>query len=166
MHGFMELQTRCASFPPPNPETRTSIPNPQVNHKLLTQKTPSLHALPTPPPLLPIPTPTHLLRILKTYTTPPSLSLCLPLAIRPISPPPPIPVPVPTLTLLPHLTSAAPLRPLSVHVTNVLSDLCQSVKEVAELAGTDGGRGVLGEWLGGEEGRGVAEFWEGEWIVE
>lgn len=34
------------------------------------------------------------------------------------------------------------------------------------LAGTEGGRGVLGEWLGEEEGKGVAEFWEGEWIVE
>lgn len=34
------------------------------------------------------------------------------------------------------------------------------------LAGAEGGRGVLGEWLGEEEGKGVAEFWEGKWIVE
>ena len=48
----------------------------------------------------------------------------------------------------------------------MLSDLCDSLKEVIELAETEGGRGVLGEWLGGEEGKGVREFWEGEWIVE
>lgn len=33
------------------------------------------------------------------------------------------------------------------------------------MAETEGGKEVLGEWLG-EEGKGVAEFWEGEWIVE
>ncbi len=64
------------------------------------------------------------------------------------------------------MTSTAPARPLTTHVTNVLSDLCHTLKEVAELAGTEGGKGVLGEWLGGQEGKGVGEFWEGEWIVE
>ncbi|KAL9074623.1 MAG: hypothetical protein Q9161_002216 [Pseudevernia consocians] len=110
-----------------------------------------IHALPTPPPLLPIPTPQHLLPILQTLTTSPA--------------PPPPPPQAATLALLPHVTSKAPAKPLSTHSTNVLSDLCRSVREVAELGGREGGGEVLGEWLG-EEGRGVAEFWEGEWIVE
>lgn len=42
------------------------------------------------------------------------------------------------------------------------------------MASTEEGKGVLGEWLGegGEEegegggaGKGVVEFWEGEWVV-
>lgn len=42
------------------------------------------------------------------------------------------------------------------------------------MASTEEGRGVLGEWLGGDEGggeegegggKGVVEFWEGEWVV-
>ncbi len=48
----------------------------------------------------------------------------------------------------------------------MLSDLCHALKEVAELAGTEGGEGVFGEWLGEGEGKGVWEFWEGEWVVE
>ncbi|KAF6233402.1 hypothetical protein HO173_008334 [Letharia columbiana] len=116
-----------------------------------------LHPLPTPPPLLPIPSPHHLLAILRTYTTAPAPSP---------SPSPPPPPPAATLSLLPHVTATAPARPLSTHTTNVLSDLCRSVREVAVLAGTEGGRGVLGEWLGEEGGKGVAEFWEGEWMVE
>lgn len=121
---------------------------------LLTQrpKPDSIHTLPTAPPLLPIPTPQHLLPILQTYTSP-----------TPLGPPTP---PVPPLALLPHVTSTAPARPLSTHTTNVLSDLCHSLREVARLAETEVGRGVLGEWLGEEEGKWVAEFWEGEWIVE
>jgi len=37
-----------------------------------------------------------------------------------------------------------------------------------ELATREGerGRGVLGEWIGEREARGMREFWEGEWIVE
>ncbi|CAF9935278.1 MAG: hypothetical protein ALECFALPRED_006349 [Alectoria fallacina] len=127
--------------------------DPDGMHQFMELQT-QIHALPTPIPLLPIPTPPHLLRILQTYATPPSPR------------PAPTTAQVPTLGLLPYVTSTAPARPLSAHVTNVLSDLCGSLKEVARLCETGGGRGVLGEWLGEEEGKGVAEFWEGEWIVE
>ena len=47
----------------------------------------------------------------------------------------------------------------------MLSDLCHSLKEVVELATSERGREVLGNWLGGEA-EGLGEFWEGEWIVE
>lgn len=37
------------------------------------------------------------------------------------------------------------------------------------MASTEEGRGVLEEWLGdGDEdggGKGIVEFWEGEWVV-
>ncbi|KAM0799114.1 hypothetical protein BDR22DRAFT_338551 [Usnea florida] len=110
------------------------------------------HALPTTPPLLPIPSPIHLLPTLRTYTTAPTPS------VTPITTTP--------LSLLPHLTTTAPLRPLTTHTANVLSDLCHSIVEIAVLGETEGGREMLGRWLGEEEGRGVVEFWEGEWIVE
>lgn len=70
------------------------------------------------------------------------------------------------LTLLPHTTSTAPARPLPVHETNVLSDICHSLKEVAELTSTDRGREHLAEYLNEVNARDLGEFWEGEWIVE
>jgi len=48
----------------------------------------------------------------------------------------------------------------------VLSDLCHSLREVIELAGSESGGEVLTEWVGEREARGIREFWEGEWIVE
>jgi hypothetical protein len=63
--------------------------------------------------------------------------------------------------LLPPIISWAPPHPLSEHDTNVLSDICRSIAEVATLSETDRGRAVLRDWLG-EAGIGVAEFWEEE----
>jgi len=37
---------------------------------------------------------------------------------------------------------------------------------VIELVETQGGREMLGEWVGDEAARGMGEFWEGEWVVE
>ncbi len=54
---------------------------------------------------------------------------------------------------------------MSEHATNVLSDLCGSLRGVAEMAGTEEGGRVLGEWVG-REGEGVREFWGGEWVWE
>lgn len=63
------------------------------------------------------------------------------------------------------MTVSAPARPLGVHAMNVLSDLCHSLKEVAEMCGSEEGRGILGEWIG-REGEEVGEFWAGEWVCE
>lgn len=145
MYGFMELQILFATLIHLDHSCRTLTLHLHIHR---------MHAVPTPPPLLPIPSPQHLLPILQTYTTAPTPSPRAPATPH-----------VPTLALLPHVTSTAPLRPLGTHTTNVLSDLCHSLKEVARLCETDGGRGVLGEWLG-EEGKGIGEFWEGEWFVE
>jgi len=67
--------------------------------------------------------------------------------------------------MLPHTTAIAPGGRLSEHATNVLSDLCGSLRGVAEMAGTEEGGRVLGEWVG-REGEGVREFWGGEWVWE
>ncbi len=69
------------------------------------------------------------------------------------------------LTLLSHATSAAPARPLSVHETNVLSDLCASLRDVVDVASSERGKELLQQYLC-EEARGLSEFWEGEWIAE
>ena len=112
-----------------------------------------VHTLSTPPPILPISSPERLLPLLMTYITPP----------QPPASTPPLPSP---LLLLPHTTSTAPARSLPTRATYVLSDLCHSLKEVVELAQTNRGREMLGQWVGAGEKRGLAEFWEGEWICE
>jgi len=53
-----------------------------------------------------------------------------------------------------------------MHETNVLSDICHSLKDVVELASTEQGREALAGWVGEREANGLVEFWEGEWIVE
>ncbi|KAL2058613.1 hypothetical protein ABVK25_001341 [Lepraria finkii] len=111
------------------------------------------HTLSTPPPILPISSSERLLPLLMTYIAPP----------QPPASTPPLPSP---LLLLSHTTSTAPPRPLPMRVTYVLSDLCHSLREVLELAQTDKGRETLGQWVGAGETRGLAEFWEGEWICE
>ena len=74
-------------------------------------------------------------------------------------------LPTPEVTaraiIFPHVTSLAPSRPLSEHDTNVLSDICRSVSDVAALSETDQGQDALRHWLG-EAGTGVAGFWEEE----
>ena len=61
--------------------------------------------------------------------------------------------------LLPYITSAT--HPLSEHNTNVLSDICRSIADVATLAGSIEGQATLHDWLG-DDGLGVAEFWKEE----
>ena len=63
------------------------------------------------------------------------------------------------ITLLPYITSST--HPLSEHNTNVLSDICRSIADVATLAGSADGQLTLQDWLG-EDGLGVAEFWHDE----
>ncbi|KAL2041553.1 hypothetical protein N7G274_005935 [Stereocaulon virgatum] len=112
------------------------------------------HTLPTPPPLLPIPSPPNLLPLLLTYLTPAS-----PHPFPPTTPQSP-------LLLLPHTTSSAPSRPLPTHATNVLSDICHSLKDIIEMVQCERGRREMEEWLGRGEagGGGVVEVWEGEWV--
>jgi len=64
-------------------------------------------------------------------------------------------------SLLPHMTSSAPSHPLSEHNTNILSDICHSISDVAELADSEQGQFSLEEWLE-EAGRDVTVFWQKE----
>ena len=66
--------------------------------------------------------------------------------------------------LLPHVTMSASEHTLSEHNTNVLSDLCGSLSDVATLAGSDEGRSLLGDWLEAAAD-GVINFWAEERVV-
>ena len=130
-------------------QTLSVAPAPSLIKQIETKT--RLSTLPTPPVLIPVATAEQFLTMMGRYA----------------APPPPLPrAHVPTMqSLLPYVTSMAPARPLSTHGANVLSDLCHSLKDIVGLAGREEGREVLGQWLG-EEGKGVAEFWEREWLVE
>ncbi|MCJ1389337.1 hypothetical protein MMC18_002193 [Xylographa bjoerkii] len=64
--------------------------------------------------------------------------------------------------LLRHTTSSAPSRPLSEHNTNILSDICHSLSDVAKLADSEQGYLTLEEWLE-DAGKGVTKFWQEVW---
>ncbi|KAL8802997.1 MAG: hypothetical protein Q9223_006325 [Gallowayella weberi] len=70
-----------------------------------------------------------------------------------------------TLTLLRQITATGPTCPLSEHSTNVLSDICHSIKEVAAMAASDQGMKVLEDFLG-EDAKKIEGFWAEEWICE
>ncbi|MCJ1302332.1 hypothetical protein MMC08_005135 [Hypocenomyce scalaris] len=107
------------------------------------------HSLPIP--ILPLPTPTSLLPTLTHYVS--QFSLQPQLTIAP-------------LTLLPHTTTTAPLRPLPEHTIHILSDLYHSLAEVATATGSEAGRRQLTEWVGEEVAVGMREFWADEWVCE
>jgi len=147
MHGFMSLQTLSA------PSHGLALVPTNQNRTIFADGC-RIFSLPTPPPLLPIASPEQLLPLLQMY-----------IAAQPAAASTPLVPAVSPLTLLPHATSAAPARPLPVHETNVLSDLCSSLRDVVDVASSERGKELLQQYLGGEA-RGLSEFWEGEWIVE
>ncbi|KAL8668954.1 MAG: hypothetical protein Q9168_006436 [Polycauliona sp. 1 TL-2023] len=68
--------------------------------------------------------------------------------------------------LLRQVTATAPMCPLSEHSTNVLSDLCHSVGEVAAMTASEQGMQVLEDFLGEEEAKNIESFWAEEWICD
>ncbi|KAI9698504.1 MAG: hypothetical protein M1836_004085 [Candelina mexicana] len=74
--------------------------------------------------------------------------------------------------LLPHCTTSAPYELLSGHSTNVLTDICSALGDLAAAAGTDEGKMQIKEYLedgqerGNTDAEGVIHFWEEEWIAE
>ncbi len=62
----------------------------------------------------------------------------------------------PTRALLPYCTI---LPPLSEHETNVLSDICSSLRDLADKATTAGGQAMIRDYLGAQSGNNAASFW-------
>ncbi|EXJ73967.1 uncharacterized protein A1O5_02261 [Cladophialophora psammophila CBS 110553] len=73
------------------------------------------------------------------------------------------PLPMPT-TLVAHACTTAPIRPLSPHDANILTDLCHSIRELEEATRTSSGREQLAEYLGPAVTKNIVDFWEDEWI--
>ncbi|KAL8946726.1 MAG: hypothetical protein Q9222_006918 [Ikaeria aurantiellina] len=103
--------------------------------------------------LLPVASPTQILSILSAH-------------IKPSVPAKPTSVAAPPRALLRQVTATAPNRPLSEHATNVLSDICHSIGEVAALTKNERGIKTLENFLGEEDAGNIASFWAEEWICE
>ena len=56
------------------------------------------------------------------------------------------------LALLPHLTTTGML---SQHETNILTDLCGSIQDVAAVMESEEGRAEVGRWIKGGSVRGL-----------
>ncbi|KAL8697133.1 MAG: hypothetical protein Q9224_002455 [Gallowayella concinna] len=111
-----------------------------------------LHGLAISPPMLPIASTSQLLPSLTTYVASSATKH-------------PIPALPSSRTLLRQITVTAPACPLSEHSTNVLSDICRSIKEVAVMTESDQGMKVLEDFLG-EDAKKIQSFWAEEWICE
>ncbi|KAL8749868.1 MAG: hypothetical protein Q9199_007428 [Rusavskia elegans] len=107
----------------------------------------------TSPPILPIASPAQLLPLLKTFvaSSPPTHR-------GPAAPS--------SRSLLRQITATAPARPLSEHSTNVLSDICHSIGEVATMTASGQGMQVLEDFLGEQDAKNIESFWAEEWICE
>ncbi|KAL8772499.1 MAG: hypothetical protein Q9194_004604 [Teloschistes cf. exilis] len=113
----------------------------------------SLHQLSVTLDLLPVASSAQLLPLLNTYIG--SSTLIHQTAALPSS-----------RTLLQQVTATAPTRPLREHSTNVLSDICHSIAEVAKMSGNGQGRQVLEDFLGDEDAKNIESFWAEEWICD
>ncbi|KAL8798364.1 MAG: hypothetical protein Q9182_006728 [Xanthomendoza sp. 2 TL-2023] len=120
-------------------------------HSYMTLQT-LLHGLAISPPMLPIASASQLIPSLNTYVA--SSVIKHPMMALPSS-----------RTLLQQITATGPTCPLSEHSTNVLSDICHSIKEVAAMTESDQGMKVLEDFLG-EDAKKIESFWAEEWICE
>ena len=107
----------------------------------------------TSPPILLIASAAQLLPLLNAY-------------VAPAVPAHHVPAAPSSRSLLRQITATAPTRPLSEHSTNVLSDICHSIGEVATMTASDQGMKVLEDFLGEEDAKNIESFWAEEWICE
>ncbi|CAO1598149.1 hypothetical protein XANCAGTX0491_001921 [Xanthoria calcicola] len=107
----------------------------------------------TSPPILPIASPAQFLPLLNTFVAP-----SVPTHREPTTPS--------SRSLLRQITATAPACPLSEHSTNVLSDICHSIGEVATMTASEQGRQVLEDFLGEQDAKDIESFWAEEWICE
>lgn len=68
-------------------------------------------------------------------------------------------------TLIAQATATAPAQSLSEHTSNILSDICPSIKALEEKTRTEHGRARLHEYLDEHAVQDIIDFWEDEWIV-
>ncbi|KAL8687736.1 MAG: hypothetical protein Q9218_006177 [Villophora microphyllina] len=121
-------------------------------HAFLTLQT-ILHELLVSLDLLPIASSSQLVPLLNTYIDP-SIPIHQPPALSS------------SRRLLQQVTATAPIRPLGEHSTNVLSDICHTIGEVASMSGNGQGRQVLEDFLGQEDAKNIESFWAEEWICD
>ncbi|KAI9806965.1 MAG: hypothetical protein M1833_002623 [Piccolia ochrophora] len=141
--GLMTLQTLSVALHPfPNLATPQLTPFPPNQ---------SIQPLPTPhPAVLPLPTVSSLPQTLTSYTS--SLAH-----------------PTPSPSRFQHRPTAYELLRLcttgrlSEHGANVVTDLCDDLRGLVGAVREKEGRERVEEWVGGTEGKGVVEFWKGEW---
>ncbi|KAL8968052.1 MAG: hypothetical protein Q9197_005083 [Variospora fuerteventurae] len=112
-----------------------------------------LHELSVPLALLPVPSPSQLVLLLKKY-----VDNSLPGHCTPASSPP--------MRLLRQITATGPSRPLPEHSSNVLSDICGSIKDVAAIMENEQGMKVLEDYVGEEDARNIERFWAEDWMCE
>ncbi|KAL8649798.1 MAG: hypothetical protein Q9210_004188 [Variospora velana] len=112
-----------------------------------------LHELSAPPALLPVASPSQLVPLLKIYVDGSSPGHC-----TPATPPP--------MRLLRQITVTGPSRPLPEHSSNVLSDICGSIKDVAAIMESEQGMKVLEDYVGEEDARNIERFWAEDWMCE
>jgi hypothetical protein len=75
-----------------------------------------------------------------------------------------VPVPVDPATILPYCT---PCAPLPEHATNVLSDICPSLGDLARAATTKDGQETIRHWLSEPtQAEEVIGFWLNEYIAD
>ncbi|KAL9020609.1 MAG: hypothetical protein Q9185_002195 [Variospora sp. 1 TL-2023] len=112
-----------------------------------------LHELSVPLALLPVASPSQLVLLLKKY-----VDNSLPGHCTPASSPP--------MRLLRQITATGPSRPLPEHSSNVLSDICGSIKDVAAIMENEQGMKVLEDYVGEEDARNIERFWAEDWMCE
>ncbi|KAI4284782.1 MAG: hypothetical protein L6R35_004816 [Caloplaca aegaea] len=112
-----------------------------------------LHELSVLVALLPVASPSQLVLLLKKY-----VDSSLPGHCTPASSPP--------MRLLRQITATGPSRPLPEHSSNVLSDICGSIKGVAAMMENEQGMKVLEDYVGEEDARNIERFWAEDWMCE
>lgn len=108
-----------------------------------------------PCPALPVPGVSLLLTTLDAY-------------LREIKSPPPKLDPTPPISaclLLPYATASAPMKPLSEHNSNVVSDTFSSLRALEEATRTQQGQAQLCNLVGRITAEDIVDFWADEWIV-
>ncbi|KAI4146243.1 MAG: hypothetical protein LQ341_002143 [Variospora aurantia] len=113
----------------------------------------TLHELSVSLALLPVASPSQLVLLLKKY-----VDSSLPGHCTSATSPP--------MRLLRQITATGPYRPLPEHSSNVLSDICGSIKDVAAIMENEQEMKVLEDYVGEEDARNIERFWAEDLICE